>query len=76
MNNLEKGKKGCGSMSRSYHFLYTQELINSIIGTGSVAQEMSDDMKRQLIDKLYETAVNNGSVWKGEGKDKRWKFRN
>ncbi len=63
-------------MSRSYHFLYTQELINSIIGTGSVAQEMSDDMKRQLIDKLYETAVNNGSVWKGEGKDKRWKFRN
>lgn len=63
-------------MKESESALYTQETINGIIVTGSVAREMSDDMKRQLIDKLFEEAVNKGIIWKGEGKDKRWKFRN
>lgn len=63
-------------MNKADHSLYTQEIINSIIVTGSVARELSDDMKRQLIDKLYENAVNKGIIWKGAGKDNRWKFRN
>lgn len=63
-------------MKKSESALYTQETINGIIGNGSVARELSDDMKRQLIDKLYENAVNKGIIWKGAGKDNRWKFRN
>ena len=62
-------------MKKTNPVLYTQETINCIIDIGSVAQEMSDEMKRQVMDSLFKEAVDNKIVWKGKGKDQRWKFR-
>lgn len=62
-----------------------KELLQQVALTGlitesgeidmAVVREMAESMNRIKLDKMYEEAKSERKVWKGEGKDQRWKFK-
>ena len=54
--------------------LLTQVLSNDMIDLNEI-RNMVDTMTRMKLEQLYTQAKEERKVWKGEGKDKRWKFK-
>lgn len=54
--------------------LLLQAISNGLINLTEV-REMVETMNRKKIEELYENAKQERKVWKGEGKDQRWKFK-
>ncbi len=54
--------------------LLTQVLSNDMIDLNEI-RDMVDTMTRMKLEQLYTNAKEERKVWKGEGKDKRWKFK-
>ena len=51
-----------------------QAVANGIIDLTKV-RELVETMNRKKLEELYNEAKEQRKVWKGEGKDKRWKFK-
>lgn len=51
-----------------------QAISNGIVDLTKV-RELVETMNRVKLEQLYNEAVSQRKVWKGEGKDKRWKFK-
>lgn len=61
-------------MNFSDNELLLQAINNGIIDLTKV-RELVDTMNRKKLEELYNEAKNQRKVWKGEGKDQRWKFK-
>lgn len=55
------------------------ELLINALSTGIIdlteVREQVETMNRKQMEKIYEEARATRKVWKGEGKDQRWKFK-
>ena len=55
------------------------ELLLQAISSGLIdlteVRELVETMNREKLEKLYNEAKEQRKVWKGEGKDQRWKFK-
>lgn len=54
--------------------LLTQLLSSDMIDLNEI-RDLVDTMTRMKLEELYTQAKEERKVWKGEGKDKRWKFK-
>ena len=54
--------------------LLTQVLNNDMLNLNEI-RDLVDTMTRMKLEELYTQAKEERKVWKGEGKDKRWKFK-
>ena len=61
-------------MNYSDNEFLLQAVASGIIDLTKV-REMVESMNRKKLEELYNEAKEQHKVWKGEGKDQRWKFK-